>query len=137
MLQLNHPNFFDGLALKFFPGYLYQGQLCQTLATVNVGIIHKLPDIKPFWKIMDYLYLKKGSVMRYLGKAGSLDVVGDVLPAYSVFELLQPEVDEKKSFGKQLSGGDWVCLTPFDRQFIAAAPENIMSSHLVFPEPEA
>jgi hypothetical protein len=127
MEKFSHPNFLDKLALKIYPQYLYPGQLCESLATINIGIIHKLPEIKPFWKVMDYLYMKKGSVFNYLGLAKNLQIVGDIDPMYSVIEILIPYVDENKSYGKQLSKGDIVCLSPFDRKFIIAAPDDVLS----------
>lgn len=67
-----HPNFLDQLAVRIYPRYLYPTQVCQTLATVNIGMVHKLPEVKPYWKIMDYLYLKKDSTLRFLGLAKNL-----------------------------------------------------------------
>jgi hypothetical protein len=132
-----HPNLLDKLAKKIYSGYLYPGQLCQTDATVNVGIIHKLPDIKPFWKIMDYLYVKKGCGMRFLGLARDLNISGDVLPSYSIMELVNPVVDEKKSFGKELNHGDLICITPYDRRFLSeTVGDTRVISGLVFPEAE-
>lgn len=117
---IKHPNILDNLAFKIYPRYLYPGQECETVTEINVGIIHKLPDSKPFWKIMDYVYIKKGAVMNFLGLAGSLHIEGDILPRNSVMEIISAVSDDKKSPGKQLSRGDLVCLTPYDRQFITA-----------------
>jgi hypothetical protein len=122
MGQVTHPNILDNFFLRIYPRYLYPGQLCQSLTTINVGIIHKLPDVTPLWKIMDYLYLKKGSVFKFLGLARNLHIEGEVQPLYSVLQMVSPFVDEKKSFGKHLSPGDMITLTPFDRQFIVPAP---------------
>ena len=118
------PNFLDRLAVKIYPRYLYPSQLCQTLATVNIGITHKVPEIKPYWKIMDHLYLKKDSTLKYLGLARNLEIAGDFNPYDSIFELVSPLVDEDKSYGKHASGGDIVCLSPTDRRFIVAAPDQ-------------
>lgn len=123
-MSTTHPTVWDKFVVKVFPRYLYQTQTCLTLATTNIGMIHKVPDIKPYWKIMDYLFLQKDSTLKYLGLAKDIDVAGDVLPNYSVFELIHPLVDENKSPGKHAAGGDIICITPFDRQFIVAAPEN-------------
>jgi hypothetical protein len=127
----SHPNFLDRLLLKIYPRYLYPGQTCHTLATVNVGILHKLPDIQPYWKIMDYLYLRKDSVVKYLGLAKHLKFSGDVQPLYTIMELVDPHVDENKSFDKQASPGDLICLTPYDRQFISAIPANFSSTYSI------
>jgi hypothetical protein len=117
----SRPNIFDNLAVKIYPRYLYPGQLCESLAEINVGILHKLPDIKTNWKILDYFYLKKGSLMKFLGLARTLKIVGDIEPQFSIMEMILPLADESKSFDRQLSKGDLVCLTPYDRQFIIAS----------------
>jgi len=119
-----HPDFWDKLSVKIYSRYLYRTQLCQTLATVNIGLIHKLPEVKPYWKIMDFLYLKKDSTMRFLGLAKNLKFSGDVKPSDSIFELVNPIIDESKSADKHVSGGDVVCITPFDRKFITASPNK-------------
>lgn len=117
----NHPNLFDHIAVKIYPRYLYPGQFCQTIATTNVGIIHKLPDIHNTWRVMDYLYLQKGSYLRYLGLAKRVKVFGEIDPNSTILELVEPVVDESKSFGKHASPRDLICISPFDRQFIASA----------------
>ena len=117
-----HPNFLDKFYLKIYPSYLYPGQLCQPLSTINVGILHKLPDITPTWKIMDYVYLKKETLLKFLGLAKNLHFSDEIQPVFTILELVKPLVDEGKSFGKHLSPGDVVTLTPFDRKFIIAAP---------------
>lgn len=117
----NHPNILDQIAVKIYPRYLYPGQFCQTAATTNVGIIHKVPDIHNSWKVMDYLYLKKGSFMRYLGLAKNVKVMGEIEPMSTILELIDPEVEDSKSPGKHVSPRDLVCVSPFDRQFIMAA----------------
>lgn len=114
----NHPNLFDKLAVHFSPYYLYPGQLCQSQGTINAGVIHKLPDIKPFWKSMDYLYLKPGSVFKYHGLAKDLSMSGDFSPKSPIFEIVSAKIDDQKSFGKQTNPGDLIFLTPFDRQFV-------------------
>lgn len=119
-----HPNLLDKFFLRIYPQYLYPGQPCQAVATVNVGIVHRIPDKQPYWKIMDYLYLKKGSTMTFIDLARNLHLNGDVLPAFSVLELVNPEVDEMKSFGKIANPTDMICITPYDRQFIMAAPQD-------------
>ncbi|OGD08983.1 hypothetical protein A2397_05820 [Candidatus Amesbacteria bacterium RIFOXYB1_FULL_44_23] len=131
MSSPTHPNFLDNLLLKLYPRYIYPGQMCRTLATVNIGVIHKLPDIHPYWKIMDYLYLKKDARLKYLGLARSLKLTGDVQPLYTIMEVVEPRVDENKSFDKQLTPGDLICLTPYDRQFIVAELANSPSSYSI------
>jgi len=118
--SLAHPNFLDRVALKIYPRYLYPQQPCESVAEINVGILHKLPDIKPYWKIMDFIYLKKGSVLKYLGLAANLNIEGDVQPSYTILETVNPVIDEQKSLDRHLSAGDLVCLTPFDRQFLTS-----------------
>jgi len=122
----SHPNFLDKIALKIYPRYLYPSQICLTLATVNIGMIHKLPDVKPYWKIMDYLYLKKDSTLKFLGLARNLGFEGEIKPFDSIFELVRPEVDENKSAGKHVGSGDLVCVTSSDRRFIAACPTEAL-----------
>jgi hypothetical protein len=122
MLLSRHPNILDKIYLKIYPGYLYSGQLCQCLSTINVGIIHKLPDSTSVWKIMDYLYLKKGSLLKFLGLAKKLRISEDIQPLYSILESVSPQVDETKSADKHLSPGDLIIITPIDRQFITPAP---------------
>ena len=131
-MTITHPNLLDKLFLKIYPQYLYPGQSCQAVATVNVGIVHRIPDRHPYWKIMDYLFLRKGSTFKYLDLARNLHLNGDILPSYSVLELVTPDVDEMKSFGKIANTADIICLTPYDRQFIVAAPE-ITSTQLKNP----
>ncbi len=132
----NHPNFTDKLKLRFNPRYLYPGQLCQSQATVNAGIIHKLPDIKPFWKTMDYLYLKTGSVFKYHDVAKNLDMTGDFPPNAPILEVVAARVDDQKSAGKQSNPGDLICLTPFDRQFITPQPlpSSLPKTKTTYPE---
>lgn len=77
---------------------------------------------------MDYLYLQKDSTLKFLGLARSLGFTGEVKPFDSIFELVNPHVDESKSSGKHVSGGDIVCITPSDRKFISAAPTSSSSA---------
>jgi hypothetical protein len=97
-----------------------------------VGIVHKIPQNPPYWKIMDYVFLLKGSLLKYLGLARDHHVEGDVLPMYSLFELVKPVMDD--SMDKEVhhaSPGDLVCVTPFDRKFIYPAPEVLPNDSLM------
>ncbi len=117
-----HPNFLDKLYLKIYPKYLYEGQNCQSLAKIYIGIINKVPDIKPYWKIMDYLYLEPKSTFKYLGLARDLKFTGDIHPFDSILETIDPKVKEDPLNPKHAGIGDLVVVTPTDRQFLAALP---------------
>lgn len=126
-MSTTHPNFLDKLAVKIYPGYLYQGQLCVTQAITSVAVIHLIPDLKPHWKIMDFIYVNKNSAFRFLGLGSSLKMNGDVQPLFSILQTVYAYVDERKSEGKQLAPGDLICTTPFDRQFFLTAPESFLT----------
>lgn len=121
---MNHPNFLDRLALRIYPRYLYPQQLAVTVAKVNVGVVHKIPQTPPYWKIMDYLFILKGSQLRYLGLARDLKLTGDVEPLYSLFELIHPIAEDNLDHdAKHTTTGDLVCVTPADRKYIYPSPE--------------
>jgi len=137
----DHPNFFDRLAVKIYPRYLYAGQICQSISPINIGMIHRLPDIRPRWKVVDYLYLKKGSTMKYLGLAKSLKIEGEITPMSTILELINPDVDESKSPGKHISPGDLITISQYDRQFLNAStpPDPTLMdklSGIIAPDPE-
>lgn len=77
---------------------------------------------------MDYLYLKKGSCLKYLGLAKDLKFTGDVDPAHSVFEAVSPLFESRDpsanpmNLTTHLAIGDIVAVVPSDRRFIAPAP---------------
>jgi len=125
-----HPNRLDKIKLRLDRNYLYPGQLCQTIAKVNAGIVHKIPSVEPYWKIMDYIYLKPGSTLKFLGLAKDLKFTGDVLPVHSVFETVSPliydDIISENISGSRphLGAGDIVIFIPQDRQFISAAPQQ-------------
>jgi hypothetical protein len=123
-MSTTHPNFWDRLAVKIYPSYLYPSQYCLADTTLSVGIIHLVPGIKPEWKIMDYVYLSKDSSFRYLGLGRNLKLSGDVQPIFTILEVVYPYIDQRKSPGKQMSPGDIVCITPFDRPYIRSAPPD-------------
>ncbi len=139
-IDFRHPNILDRFLVKVYSRYLYPGQPCLTVATTNVGVIHKSPDITSFWKIMDYVYLSKNSALKYAGLARNLNMPGDIPPLYSVFQLITPIVDEIKSRGKSASPGDLIAISPYDRQFIAGINPEILShieGSYKFPDAEA
>jgi len=82
---------------------------------------------------MDFVYLKKESVFRFLGLAKNLRISDEVQPVFTILELVKPAVDETKSFGKHLSQGDLITLTPFDRKFIIAAPSAELPKPYIVP----
>ena len=121
---MSHPNFLDRLSIKIFPRYLYPGQLAATTGKIQIGIIHKLPQAKPYWQIMDYLPLERGSLIRFRGLARNLNLTGDIEPLYSVFDLVHIKTAiDVTDLAKHLSLGDSVIVLPVDRQFIYPAPE--------------
>ncbi len=127
-MNSDHPNIWDRLSLKIYPKYLYPGQYCQTINTLSVAIMHRLPDVIPHWELMDFVYLKPGSKFRYLGLVKTLKIKSDIQPAFTVLETVSPLIDEKKSSGKTLAMGDNICITPYDRQYLAALPDSNSSS---------
>jgi len=127
---MNHPNFIDRLSVKIWPRYLFPGQLASTTGKIQIGIVHKLPQAKPYWKIMDYVLLEKGSILRFRGLAKNLNLTGDVEPIFSVFDLVsvKPVYDVAEQ-GKHITPGDMVIVLPVDRQFIYPAPEQQSAHH--------
>lgn len=114
---MTHPNFFDRIFVKINPRYLYPHQIAQTVGKVYMGIVHKLPESKPNWKIMDYIYLQKGSTMRFWGLAKSLKWEGDLNPASSIFEIVSP-ITEGELNPRHVASGDVISISPSDRRFI-------------------
>ena len=82
---------------------------------------------------MDYVYLKKETILKFLGLAKKLHFSDEIQPVFTILELVKPDVDESKSFGKHLSPGDVITLTPFDRKFIIAAPQSESSKPYITP----
>ena len=123
-ISRSHPNFWDKVAVKIYPRYLYTTQFCHTLATVNVNLLHHEPNAKTSWKIADNVYLKKDSTLRFIGLVKKLKGFNGLDPYSSIFVLVNPQLDELKSSGKHVSSGDTIFLTPFDRRFIVAAPDQ-------------
>jgi len=122
---MRHPNFLDRLAIKIFPRFLYPGQLAFATGRIQIGIVHKTPSAKIYWKVTDYLQIEMGSILRYRGLVRSLKISGDVDPLYSVFDIVQANtaMDVTES-GHHISVGDAVIVLPADRRFIYPAPET-------------
>lgn len=113
---MHHPNFIDKIKLLLNSRYLYPEELCQPTSNLNVAIVHRVSN-SSHWKIMDYITLKKGSIIKFLGSAKQFKFTGDLLPTHSLFEAMNISSDK-------LTGlGDILALTPTDRQFLTKAPE--------------
>ena len=129
---MQHPNFLDKLRLKYNPHYLYPGQYGVTAASVSTGVIHRIPSARiTFWKTMDYVTLKKGSIVQFVDYVRRLKIEGDLLPYDSLFILIQPVVEVSNlPSGHHLSVGDNLRVSVSDRQFIypSPAPEMLGST---------
>ncbi len=51
---MSHPTFFDRLAVKIYPRYLFEDQIAIVTGRVYAGVMHKSPEMKEGWKVMDY-----------------------------------------------------------------------------------
>ncbi|HBC72679.1 MAG: hypothetical protein UX91_C0005G0055 [Candidatus Amesbacteria bacterium GW2011_GWB1_47_19] len=121
-----HPDLADKIKARLIPGYLYRGQVCCTLAKVYVGVIHKLPEVKPYWKTMHYIYIQRGSIVKYLGRTKDLDFTGDVMPTDSVFEVVNAIVEpDPAGIDIHLGTGDTITLPAVDRRFVTPAPQTL------------
>jgi len=124
---MQHPNFLDRFYLKLNPRYLYSRQLSQLIGRVQIGIVHKLPQTKPFWQQTDTVKLEKGTLLRFLGLARNLHFTGDIDPLASLFEMVRP-VPQDPSSSHLTNAGDLICITPLDRKFVYPAPESLLAN---------
>lgn len=111
---MEHPTFLDKIKLKFNRYYLYPGQLTQPVSNLSAALVHKV-YAPSHWKIMDYISLKKGSILKYLGSGKDFKSTGDLLPTHSLFEIVEVTSDRHTGIG------DIIALTPADRKFLTHA----------------
>jgi hypothetical protein len=121
--NMNRPTFVDKINLKLNPRYLYPGQLTQPLSNLNVALVHKVSSAA-YWKIMDYITIQKGSILKYLGSGKQLKLSGDLLPSHFLFEVIDATSD------RHTGVGDIVALTPDDRKALTpAVPPSLPQDH--------
>jgi hypothetical protein len=121
---MSHPNLVDKIKAKLNHHFLFPGEMCQPTSNISVALIHKISP-QSSWTIVDYIKLKKGSLLKYLGTGKDFKLSGDLLTTYSLFEMIDVSAD------RQIGTGDIVALTPSERPFLAkAAPTSASDAKL-------
>lgn len=115
---MSHPTLLDKLALKINPRYLFYQQTAQITGRVYAGIMHKSPEMKEGWKVMDYIYLEQGSQLRYMGLASKYHLHTEISLSHSLFEIINPVIQTSYTKEQHVSNGDVVCIAPSDRKYI-------------------
>lgn len=107
----------DRLILRFFPNFLYRGKKLQNVADTPVALLHQTTPQTKIWKFMDYLTLKKASILKYLGTIKQLKMIGELNPGNLVFEIISGGSD------RTVSPGDIIMLEKKDLSLLAEAPQ--------------
>lgn len=115
---MSHPNLLDKLAVKIYSRYLYPDQTAVLQGKVYAGIMHKSPEVKEGWKVMDYFYLEPNSTLRFKGLASKFNLRQEISPKHSLFEIINPIILTSYTKPHHISPGDVICIAPSDRQFI-------------------
>lgn len=110
------PTLMDRIRSKFSKYYLYLGQTAIVEGKVYGGIMHKVPEVKLGWKVMDHQYFLSGSQFKYLGTYGHQ--TRDIPANSSIFEIIHPVIDVDPLKPSHISPGDVVCIAKSDRKSI-------------------
>ncbi len=126
--NFTHPRWLNRIVTFVNHNHLFVGQLYQPVANLNVAIVHKVSDTRggsSHWQIMDYLFIKRGSLLKFLGTGKQFRVSGDLLPTHLLFELVDVSTD------RQIGVGDIIALTERDRKLVTpAAPVSASDAKL-------